>query len=85
MFEYSQILIALYEKQIPFHAQIVDVTKGEQYSPWFLELNPRGEVPVLQNGVQIIPESSRILSYLEDHFNDGTYTLNLTMIYRYII
>lgn len=64
-------MIALYEKKLPFHAQVVDVTKGEQYSQWFLELNPRGEVPVLQNGAQIIPESNRILAYLEDHFIDG--------------
>lgn len=68
-----QILIALYEKKIPFYAQVVDLTKGEQYSSWFLELNPRGEVPVLQNGAQIVPESRRILAYLEDHFNDGKF------------
>ncbi|KAJ6641865.1 Ganglioside-induced differentiation-associated protein 1 [Pseudolycoriella hygida] len=66
---YSQkILFALYEKNIKFSAYEVDVTNGEQYSQWFLELNPKGEVPVLQDGTLIIPESGRIISYIEDHF-----------------
>ena len=39
--------------------------------PWFLELNSKGEVPVLQNNTLIIPESSRIIEYLEDYFQGG--------------
>jgi len=66
---YSQkILFALYEKNIKFTAYEIDVTNGEQYSQWFLELNPKGEVPVLQDGTLIVPESGRIISYIEDHY-----------------
>lgn len=49
----------------------MDVTNGEQYSQWFLELNPKGEIPVLQDGTLIVPESGRIISYIEDHFQGG--------------
>jgi len=66
---YSQkILFALYEKNIKFTAYEIDVHNGEQYSQWFLELNPKGEVPVLQDGTLIVPESGRIISYIEDHY-----------------
>ncbi|XP_047534624.1 ganglioside-induced differentiation-associated protein 1 [Vanessa atalanta] len=63
---YSQkVLMALYEKNIDFEPLVVDITKGEQYSPWFLEINPRGEIPVLKVNNSIIPDSTRILDYLE--------------------
>lgn len=70
----SQILIALYEKRIPFTAHVVNILAGEQYSPWFLQLNARGEVPVLQHGDHIVPDSGRILVYLEQNFAGGKIT-----------
>lgn len=60
--------MALYEKKIKFSLYELDVTNGEQYSDWFLELNPKGELPVLQDGVLIVPESAKILNYLEENF-----------------
>ncbi|CAH2039603.1 unnamed protein product, partial [Iphiclides podalirius] len=67
---YSQkVLMALYEKNIEFEPLIVDITKGEQYSSWFLELNPRGEIPVLKIHNEIIPDSTRIMDYLEYHLD----------------
>lgn len=69
---FLQVLLALYEKKLNFELREVDITRGEQYGAWFLGLNPRGEVPVLQDGDKIIPESVRIIDYLEDHFTgDG--------------
>lgn len=63
---YSQkVLMALYEKNIDFEPLIVDITKGEQYSSWFLDINPRGEIPVLKVKEESIPDSTRILDYLE--------------------
>lgn len=66
-------MIALFEKKLPFKQSAVDITSGENYKPWFLEINPRGEVPVLKDGVKIIPDSSRIIDYLEDNFSNGMY------------
>lgn len=66
-----QILFALYEKNLKFSAYEIDAAIGEQYSSWFLELNPKAEVPVLQNGTLVIPESGAILNYLEENFKTG--------------
>ncbi|XP_014368895.1 ganglioside-induced differentiation-associated protein 1 isoform X1 [Papilio machaon] len=67
---YSQkVLMTLYEKNVDFEPLVVDITKGEQYSPWFLELNPRGEVPVLKVRNEVIPDSTRIIDYLEYHLD----------------
>lgn len=65
--------MALIEKRLPFKSHVVNIVKGEQYKPWFLEINPRGEVPVLKDGVKIIPDSARIIDYLEDNFSNGSY------------
>lgn len=65
--------MAMIEKKLPYKLHEVDITKGEQYQPWFLEINPRGEVPVLVDGVKTIPDSARIIDYLEDNFSNGVY------------
>lgn len=49
----------------------MDITNGEQYSKWFLAMNPKAEVPVLKHDTLIVPESGRIISYLEENFPDG--------------
>lgn len=74
---YSQkVLMGLYEKKVDFVPVVVDITKGEQYSTWFLDINPRGEVPVLKDGDNVIPDSSKILDYLEKgEFKDTTPSL----------
>ncbi|KAK7865427.1 hypothetical protein R5R35_012791 [Gryllus longicercus] len=70
---YSQkVLLALHEKKLPYKSHIVNLIKGEQYQPWFLHINPRGEVPVLKDGIKIIPDSGRIIDYLEDNFSNGS-------------
>lgn len=74
--------MALIEKRLPFKSHVVNIVKGEQYKPWFLEINPRGEVPVLKDGVKIIPDSARIIDYLEDNFSNGLYFDNLHRIVR---
>lgn len=64
--------MALLEKRVPFKTHVVNIAKGEQYQPWFLEINPRGEVPVLKDGIKVIPDSARIIDYLEDNFSNGS-------------
>ena len=43
----------------------------DQYDRSFLRLNPLGEVPVIKHGGKVIPDSSAILQYLENNFNEG--------------
>lgn len=66
-----KVLFALHEKHLSFKSNIVNLGKGDQYQPWYLKLNPRGEVPVFKDGVKVIPDSGRILDYLEDNFSNG--------------
>ncbi len=49
----------------------VDLAGGEQQSEAFLALNPRGKVPVLVDGDDIITESNAILVYLATKYDDG--------------
>lgn len=63
--------MALHEKRLNFESNIVNIMKGAQYEPWFLKINPKGEVPVLQDDAKIIPDSNRIIDYLEDNFSNG--------------
>lgn len=63
----------MHEKNIIFTTYELDIANGEQYSSWFLEMNPKGEVPVLQDESLIIPESGQILNYLENKFQEGLY------------
>jgi glutathione S-transferase len=42
----------------------VNLAKGENREPWFLELNPRGQVPTLDDGGTVVWDSMAILVYL---------------------
>ncbi|XP_022231043.2 ganglioside-induced differentiation-associated protein 1 isoform X1 [Drosophila obscura] len=71
---YSQkVLLVLYEKNIDFTPYVVDLCNGEQYSSWFLNLNPKGDVPVLQDGAFIIPNSTHIINYVESKFRGANH------------
>jgi glutathione S-transferase len=66
------VRIVLEEKRLPFERINIDVTKGENRTPDFLKLNPRGKVPVLVHGTPdgdaVLSESSVINEYLEEVF-----------------
>lgn len=52
----------------PFDAQIVKLHKGEQDSPGYRALNPRGQVPVLVDGDAVITQILAIVGYLDARF-----------------
>lgn len=49
----------------------VDVMRGEGREPWFLEINPGGKVPVLDDGGTIITESAAICMHLSEKQPQG--------------
>jgi glutathione S-transferase len=61
-------LIPLKEKGLDFESVYVDLHKFEQHEPWFLAINPEGQVPVLDHDGNIVTHTTVINEYLEDAF-----------------
>ena len=67
---YSQVvLLAMYQRQISFTAFILDIHSGDQFREEYLRLNPRGEVPVLSDGIsqKVIIDAALILRHIESN------------------
>ncbi|HEY4214314.1 MAG TPA: glutathione S-transferase family protein [Steroidobacteraceae bacterium] len=64
-------LIPLKEKGLDFQSVYVDLHKFEQHAPWFVAINPEGQVPVLDHDGTIITHTSVINEYLEDAFPEA--------------
>lgn len=65
-----KVLIPLHEKGLSFESRYVDLHKFEQHEPWFVAINPEGQVPVLDHDGLIVTQSTVINEYLEDAFPD---------------
>jgi glutathione S-transferase len=63
-----KVLICLKEKQLEFESHYVNLLRFEQHEPWFVKINPNGQVPVLVHDGKIITESTVINEYLDDVF-----------------
>ena len=66
-------LLTLYERGIPFTARQLNPAKFEHNEPWFVKLNPNGQVPALEHDGKVVTESTVICEYLEDVFTDPQY------------
>lgn len=58
--------LALYEKRLAFNHKLLDPAKFEHHSDWYKKINPRGQVPALDDGGKVVTESTVICEYLED-------------------
>ncbi|XP_073219983.1 glutathione S-transferase zeta class-like [Cicer arietinum] len=63
-----RLRIALNVKGLEYEYKAVNLLKGEQSHPEFLQLNPIGFVPVLVDGPAVIFDSFAIIMYLEDKY-----------------
>jgi glutathione S-transferase len=63
-------MIPLIEKGLSYESVYVDLHKFEQHAPWFVAINPEGQVPVLDHDGKIITHTTVINEYLEDVFPD---------------
>jgi glutathione S-transferase len=64
----QKVRIFLNLKGAKWQSHPVDLARHENYSPWFLGINPRGLVPVLVHDGVVHIESNDIITYLETTF-----------------
>ena len=64
-----KVRLALFEKKMKFESHNIDLRAGEQFNQFYLDLNPNGVVPTLDDYGKIVTESSIILHYL-DYYSD---------------
>src|SRR3954453_8393737 len=64
----AKVRFALAEKQLAWRGHYLDLLKGEQFTPEFLAINPKGVVPALVHDGVVIPESTVICEYLDEVF-----------------
>jgi glutathione S-transferase len=58
---------------VPFEPVMVKLHKGEQNSPEYRAINPRGQVPVLVDGDMKITQILAIVGYLNDRFPERNF------------
>jgi glutathione S-transferase len=58
---------------VPFEPVMVKLHKGEQNSPEYRAINPRGQVPVLVDGDVKITQILAIVGYLNDRFPERNF------------
>jgi glutathione S-transferase len=58
--------LTLYEKGLAFEHRLLNPAKFEHHSDWYKAINPRGQVPALDDGGRVVTESTVICEYLED-------------------
>jgi glutathione S-transferase len=61
--------VALEEVGAPYEAVKVALAKGEQRTPEYLAMNPKGRVPVLKDGDFVLTENAAILPYIAQRFS----------------
>lgn len=57
-------MITLEESGLPFETRKVDTAGGEQRSPEYLKINPKGRVPALATDRGVLTETPAILAYI---------------------
>ncbi|HKJ75164.1 MAG TPA: glutathione S-transferase family protein, partial [Alphaproteobacteria bacterium] len=63
-----KVLLAFKEKGFEFTSHLVRLNKFEQHEPWFLKINPNGQVPALVHDGNVITESTVINEYVDEVF-----------------
>ncbi|KAG7488572.1 hypothetical protein MATL_G00035740 [Megalops atlanticus] len=69
-FSSQKVRLAIAEKGLKCEEYDVSLPLSEHNEPWFMRLNPAGEVPVLVHGDNVICDPTQILDYLEQTFKD---------------
>ena len=74
----QKLRIFLNYKNIDWVSHEVNLIKGDQFSEWYLGINPRGLVPTLVHNGDVHIESNDIMTYLDQEFpNTKLFPTNL--------
>ena len=60
-----QAQLALHAKGIEYKTIDVNIMTFENLQPWYMGINPAGKVPTLRHGDILVPDSSAIITYLD--------------------
>jgi len=63
----------LHELGLTYKKQLIGSRTGETETPEYRALNPRGKIPVLQDGDFVLAESAAIINYLVEHYGVETH------------
>ncbi|KAG5850193.1 hypothetical protein ANANG_G00079640 [Anguilla anguilla] len=66
----KKVRLAIAEKGLKCEEYDVSLPLSEHNEPWFMRLNPAGEVPVLVHDDNVICDPTQIMDYLEQNFRD---------------
>jgi glutathione S-transferase len=67
----QKVRLVLEELRLPWTSVVIDIHGGEQLTPEYLRINPRGVVPTLDTDGRIIIESNVIIEFLADLHGDA--------------
>lgn len=75
----TSLPVALFcaEAKISYEPVVIDIMTGEHKKGPFLEVNPRGLVPVIEDDGFVLTESSAILKYLAEKVGSPAYPTDL--------
>jgi len=61
-------MLALMEKDVPFHSHYIDLLNFDQHKPEYLAINPQGTIPAMKHGDRVLTESTAIMEYIDEAF-----------------
>ncbi|XP_077983244.1 ganglioside-induced differentiation-associated protein 1-like [Glandiceps talaboti] len=67
----QRVLLTLEEKGLEYEEEILDPHSGDNKEPWYLQINPKGEVPTVTFNGQNVPDSNTIVDFLDEQFSES--------------
>lgn len=67
----QKVRLAMAEIDLDYEGVLLDLQKGDQFAPDYLQLNPDAVVPTLIDGDLKVLESSLIIEYLDKSYNEA--------------
>ena len=70
----GKVMFLFAEKGVSYAGHYVDLLGMEQHTPAYLAVNPKGTIPTLVNGDQILTESTPMMEYIDTVFDGPKFT-----------